>query len=392
MNYDFDRVVDRRNTYCMKYDGMDDSFGCCNDVMPLWIADMDFEVCPAISEALARRIDHKVYGYNMVPDSYWQSIINWAGKRHGFHFSKEEVCYVPGVVRGIGYAINHFTRRGDKILIQPPVYHPFKKVIEGNGRIVVNNPLKCTCSNMDMDFDDLQRKIADEKPKMMILCNPHNPGGRIWDKETLAKVAHICKEAGMIVVSDEIHADVELFGNRYTPFATASKEAEEISVVFSAPSKTFNIPGLVSSWCVVKNPRLRTDFFHWLEINEFSAPTMFVTIATEAAYNHGEEWLDELLHYIEGNILFVENYLKEHLPKIRTMRPQASFLMWLDCSDLGMDSSHLGQFFVEKAHLALNNGEMFGCGGECHMRLNVGCPRSVLAQSLDRLREAVLAL
>lgn len=384
----FDRIIDRRNTNCVKYDELKTAFGKEN-LIPLWIADMDFEVCPAISDALKKRVDHKIYGYPAVPDCYWQSIINWANHRHGFKFSKEEICYIPGVVRGIGYIINFFTRKGDKILIQPPVYHPFKKVIEGNGRVVVNNQLICTGETMKMDFADLEKKIKEEKPRMMLLCNPHNPGGIVWDKETLAKVAHICAENGVIVVSDEIHADVELFGNRYTPFATVSEEAAQNCIALGAPSKTFNIPGLVSSWCVIKNEQLRKDFFNWMEINEFSAPTMFVTVATEAAYTKGEEWLEEMLRYVEDNILFVESFLKERIPSIKAMRPQASFLVWLDCSATGLTSCELKELFVEKSGLALNDGTMFGHGGECHMRLNVACPRATLEKALHQLEETL---
>ncbi len=385
---DFDKIIDRRNTDCVKYDGLRETFGR-DDLLPLWIADMDFEVCPAIFEALEKRIGHKVYGYPIARDCYWNSIISWLNRRHDFTVKRDELCYIPGIVRGIGYVVNHFTSPGDKILIQEPVYHPFKNVIEGNGRIAVNNQLHYSGGSLEMDLTSLEALIKEEKPKMMILCNPHNPGGIIWSKEILKKVAHICAGNGVIVVSDEIHADIELFGNRYTPFATVSEEAAMNSIVLGAPSKTFNIPGLVSSWCVIKNPKIRESFFKWMEVNEFSAPTMFVTLATEAAYNHGEEWLDKLLKYLEGNILFVEDYLRSNIPEIKPLRPQASFLMWLDCSATGLKGLRLDDLFISKAHLALNDGEMFGPGGECHMRLNVACPRKVLEKALSQLKEAL---
>ena len=384
----FDRIIQRRGTNCAKYDDLKTLFGR-DDIIPMWIADMDFEVCPAVYEAISKRVEHKIYGYPSVPESYWQSIIDWADRRHGFKISKEEICYVPGIVRGIGYIVNFFTEKGDKIIIQPPVYHPFRNVIEGNGRIAVCNQLIRKGGTTEMDFDDLEKKIADEKPKMLILCNPHNPGGIVWDKNSLAKLAHICAENGVIVVSDEIHADVELFGNRYTPFATVSEEAAMNCISLSAPSKTFNIPGLVSSWCVIKNKKLREGFFHWMEVNEFSAPTMFVTVATEAAYNKGEQWLDELLPYIEENILFTEQFFRDNIPSIKPIRPQASFLVWLDCSELGLSTSELHNFFVEKAGLALNDGIMFGHGGETCMRLNVACPRSMLEKALNQLKDAI---
>ena len=372
----------------MKYDGLRQAYGR-DDLLPLWIADMDFEVCPAVYEALEKRVNHKIYGYSTVCDSYWESIMGWLKRRHGFTVGRDELCFVPGIVRGIGYVVNHFTAPGDKILIQEPVYHPFKNVVEGNGRIAVNNQLHYSDGTLRMDFESLEAKIKDENPRMMILCNPHNPGGIVWSKPDLEKVARICASYGVVVVSDEIHGDIELFGNRYTPFAMVSEEAAMNSIVFGAPSKTFNIPGLASSWCVIKNPALRGSFFKWMEVNEFSSPTMFVTIATEAAYTKGEKWLDSLLRYLEGNILFVEKYLGDNIPQIKPLRPQASFLMWLDCSATGLKGLRLDDLFISKAHLALNDGEMFGKGGECHMRLNVACPRKVLEKALLQLAEAV---
>ena len=318
---DFDKIIDRKNTDCVKYDGLRQNFGR-DDLLPLWIADMDFEVCPAIYEAIEKRVNHKIYGYPIARDCYWDSITGWLARRHGFAVKRDELCYIPGIVRGIGYVVNYFTSPGDKVLIQEPVYHPFKNVVEGNGRIVINNQLHYSGGTLTMDFDDLESKIKAEKPKMMILCNPHNPGGIVWKKEDLQKVAHICASNNVIIISDEIHADIELFGNRYTPFATVSEEAAMNSIVLGAPSKTFNIPGLVSSWCVIKNPAIRERFFKWMEVNEFSSPTMFVTLATEAAYTKGEAWLDELLKYLESNILFVEKYLEDNIPELLGYRAE----------------------------------------------------------------------
>ena len=385
---DFDAAIDRRNTGCVKYDGLKDAFGNDN-LIPLWVADMDFAVCPAIQEALMRRVEHPVYGYSITPESYWQSIIDWCATRHGFNFTKEELRYVPGVVRGLSYAILHFTRPGDRVLIQPPVYHPFRHIIEGNGRKVVNNRLlEDADGHFLMDFDLLERQLRDERPAMMILCNPHNPGGRVWTADELRRVAKLCRTYGTFVASDEIHGDVELFGNRYTPFASVSEDATQNSIMLAAPSKTFNIPGIVSSWCVIKNEKLRRSFFHFLDVNEYSAPTMFVTAATEAAYRHGSQWLDEVLRYIEDNIVFVEDFLHREIPEIRPIRPQASFLVWLDCTATGLQGDALRRLFVDKAGLALNDGEIFGPGGERHMRLNVACTRATLADALSRLAKA----
>ena len=361
-----------------------------DDLTPLWIADMDFEVCSEIYDALRARLDHKIYGYHVPPASYWQSIIDWCGHRHNFHFTREEVTYIPGIVRGIGYAINFFTQKSDKILIQPPVYHPFRQVIEGNERVVVKNHLIDNGTTMVMDLDKLEEIIRTERPKMMILCNPHNPGGIIWDRETLAKVADICYDNHVLVISDEIHGDLELFGNRYTPFATVSEKAAKISIVFGAPSKTFNIPGIVSSWCVVKNPALRQSFYGWLEANEFNDTNFLSTVATEAAYKCGSEWLDQAKAYIERNIIAVEEFCAAELPQIKPMRPEASFLVWLDCSELNLDHAGLIDLFVNKAGLALNDGEMFGMNGACHMRLNVATPRKVLMGAMQKLKAAIL--
>lgn len=384
---DFDKIIDRRGTGCIKFDDLESRFGK-KDLIPMWIADMDFEVCPAIYEALKHRIDHKIYGYHTAPESYWQSIINWNKRRHGLDIAREELTYMPGIVRGLAYVLQYFTSKGDKVLIQQPVYHPFKHLVEGNGRVAVKNPLINTGNTMKMDLDLLERQIKEEKPKMMILCNPHNPGGVVWDVETLKRVATLCRENGVLVASDEIHGDVELFGNHYTSFAAVSEDAAQNSIVLGAPSKTFNIPGLISSWCVIKNKELRQGFYDWLAINEFNEPIFTVTVATEAAYNQGESWLNETLAYLEGNILALEEFVKEHLPCIKVMRPQASYLIWLDCTELGLKGQELDQLFID-AGLALNDGEMFGDGGEYHQRINIGCSRSVIIEALKRLERTI---
>ena len=386
--YDFDSVIDRRGTYATKYDGLDQVFGR-HDVMPLWIADLDFAVCPDIIAALRHRIDHPVLGYSAAPDSYWESIINWQKHRHGFEIKREEMTFIPGVVKGIGYAINFFSNRGDKIVIQPPVYHPFRSVIEGNERIVAENPLIFDGETYTMDLKGLAEVIEREKHKMMILCNPHNPVGLQWSKETLQEVARLCHNAGMVVVSDEIHGDLMLGGRKRVPFVDVSDDARAVAITLGAPSKTFNIPGLVSSWIVVKDEGLRRPFYHWLEVNEFSAPVLISTIGAEAAYTHGEQWLDEMLAYVAGNIEFVNSFLKENCPKVKAVMPEASFLVWLDFRGLGLCQKDLMNMLLEKAHLALNDGSMFGEQGVGFMRLNVGTPRCVLKEALEHIAEAI---
>lgn len=389
MTYDFDTVIDRRGSGATKYEELQEMFGS-RDLLPLWIADMDFAVCPEITQALQRRIAHPIYGYSMPPESYWQSILQWLDHRHGFKVQRQELTYVPGVVKGIAFAVNFFTRPGDKVLIQPPVYHPFRLVTENNGRQVVANPLKANADGTyTMDLEGLEEAMATQRPKLMILCNPHNPIGIQWDQPVLARVGALAWQYGVTVVSDEIHGDLLLHGRRHIPFAVASADCAAVAVTFGAPSKTFNIPGLVSSWCVVKNPELREPFFRWLEANELNAPTFVSTIATEAAYRYGEGWLDQALRYIEGNIEATRAFLAEHLPQVRIVEPQASFLVWMDFRALGLTHQQLVDLVVKHAGLALNDGEMFGTQGHGFMRVNIATPRASLLAALQRLADAI---
>lgn len=387
--YNFDTVIDRRGTSSMKYEGLDAVFGR-HDVSPLWIADLDFAVCPDIVKTLRQRLDHPILGYFACPDSYWNAVMSWLERRHGLKTEREQLAFIPGVVKGIGYAVNFFSRPGDRIVIQPPVYHPFRMVIEGNGRQVVENPLVFDGDNYTMDLDGLEEVITREKPTMMILCNPHNPIGIQWSAETLARVAAICRSHGVTVVSDEIHGDLVLYGKPHIPFVDVSADARAVGVTLGAPSKTFNIPGLVSSWVLVKDPELRRDFFHWLEVNEFSAPMMISALGAEVAYTHGEQWLDEMVGYVEDNIDFAVNFVDRHIPGVRIIRPQASFLLWVDFRGLGLSQNELMDLLLDKAHIALNDGTMFGAQGLGFARLNVGTPRSVLATALEQIREAVV--
>lgn len=388
--YNFDEVIDRHGSGCIKLDDLQLNFGKEN-LTPLWIADMDFRVCPEITEALQERIAHPIYGYSRPCDAYWDSIINWLDRRHGFKVTREELTYIPGVVKGIALAVNFFTKPGDKVLIQPPVYHPFRIVVEGNGRQVVTNPLILTDDlRYVMDLEGLEKAFAEHHPKMMVLCNPHNPIGIQWSRETLAEVGRLARKYNVLVVSDEIHGDLMLNGRQHFPFAECSDDCAAVSVTFGAPSKTFNIPGLVSSWCIVKNPEIRTPFFQWLEVNEFNAPTFVATIGTEAAYNNGEQWLEEVLEYISGNITVVQEYIKEHMPEVGIIVPEASFLVWLDCRKLNLNHEELVNFMVNVAGLALNDGEMFGEQGHGFMRMNVATPRAELLKALKNLESALL--
>lgn len=389
--YDFDKVIDRRGTDALKLEVLQERYGDA-DILPLWVADMDFETPPFITEALRRRMEHSLFGYTVEPKNYWPTVIRWIAEHHGWDVKREWMTYIPGIVKGIGMAVNVFVKEDEKVIIQPPVYHPFRLTPQGNGREVVYNPL---CENADgsyrMDFDNLA-EVADEKCRMLILSNPHNPAGIVWNRETLVRLADFCYQRHILVVSDEIHGDMALWNNKHIPFAAVSEEAASCSITFGAPSKTFNIAGIVSSYAIVPDEGIRNRFFSWLKANELDEPTLFAPIATIAAFREGEQWRREMLHYVEGNIDLVINYCAEHLPGIIPLRPQASFLVWMDCRALGLKHNELVDFFVKKAHLALNDGEMFGPGGEGFMRMNVAVPRSVLRQALEQLRQALAEL
>lgn len=387
MTYSFDKIIDRRGSNDLKHSVLQERYGR-DDLLPLWVADMDFETPPFITEALRQRLDHSLFGYTVVPEELWSTIIQWVRDHHQWEVRREWLTYIPGIVKGIGMAVNVFSQEGDKVIIQPPVYHPFRLTPQGNKREVVYNPLKQLSDGYyEMDFDQLEQ-VTDEHCKLLILSNPHNPAGICWKQETLQRLAHFCHEHHILVLSDEIHSDMALFGHRHVPFATVSEEAAQCSITFGAPSKTFNIAGIVSSYAIVPNDSIRRRFYTWLEANEFNDPPLFSPIATIAAYQQGETWLKEMLDYVEGNIRFLEDFFQQHLPKIKPLRPQASFLVWLDCRGLGFTHEQLIDLFVNKAHLALNDGEMFGTGGEGFMRMNVGTPRSILLQALLQLKEA----
>ena len=388
MTYNFDRIIDRSGTGDLKHSVLQERYGR-SDLLPLWVADMDFETPPFITDALRRRLDHSLFGYTVVPDELWTTVRQWIRDHHQWDVRREWLTYIPGIVKGIGMAVNVFSQPGDKVIIQPPVYHPFRITPQGNGRQVVYNPLRPTPDgSYDMDFEQLAQ-VTDERCKLLILSNPHNPAGLCWPADTLRRLARFCHDRHIVVLSDEIHCDMALFGHRHVPFATVSDEAAQVSITFGAPSKTFNIAGIVSSYAIVPNDTLRRRFYTWLEANELNDPPLVSPIATIAAYQHGEEWRRQMLAYVEDNIRFLEDYCHDHLPLIRPLRPQASFLVWLDCRALGLSHDALVDLFVRRARLALNDGAMFGPGGDGFMRLNVGTPRALLHQALLQLTRAL---
>lgn len=387
-HYDFNLTINRKGSGDIKNEWLKKLWGR-EDLIPLWVADMDFATPPFILDALKQRLEHPILGYTGIPQEYYPSIIQWVKDHHQWAIKKEWIAYIPGIVKGIGFAINALLKQDEKVIIQPPVYHPFRITTEANGHEVVNNPLKrIENGTYEMDFDNLA-EVYDEKCRMLILCNPHNPGGICWPESTLKRLADFCHERNIIVISDEIHADMALFDNKHIPFATVSNEAANISITFQAPTKTFNIAGVVSSYAIVPNDDLRDKYYGWLRANELDAPALFAPIATIAAFTQGEEWRKQMLDYVEQNIIFVEDYCRQHIPKIKPIRPQASFLIWLDCQDLNITHKELKDFFTNQARLALNDGETFGKEGAGFMRLNVGTPRSILQQAMEQLAKAM---
>jgi len=385
-HYNFDEIIDRRGTNCVKVDALIERYGNEN-LTPLWVADMDFRTPDFIVDALKERCNHEVFGYTFAGDSYYESIINWVDYKHNWKIQREWLTYIPGIVKGIAFALQCFTNPGDKVIIQPPVYHPFRIVPEKMKREMVYNPLKLVDGIYQMDFDQLESVI--DGCKVLILCNPHNPAGIVWDNETLAKLADLCAKHGVLVISDEIHAELTYPQFPHHPFAAASEAAANNSITFMAPSKTFNIAGIVSSYAIVPNKDIREKFYSFLEAGEFNDGTIFAYEATTAAYSYGAEWLQQMRTYIMENVRFVDTFLKTKLTKIKAYEPQASFLIWLDCKELGLSQSELVKLFRDKAGLALNDGTIFGKEGEGFMRLNIGCPRSVIEESLNRLKKAV---
>lgn len=386
--YDFDKIINRQGSNAIKTDSLQQFFGR-TDLLPLWVADMDFETPDFIVDALKQRIDHPIFGYSALPDGYWECISEWIYTHHQWKTQPDWFCFIPGIVKGIGMAINALLEAGDKIIIQPPVYHPFRIVSESNGYQIVCNPLRRDeDGNYAMDFDNLQ-SIVDEHCKLLILSNPHNPAGIVWSRETLVRLAEFCHSRGIIVISDEIHCDMALWNNKHIPFASICDAAAQCSITFGAPSKTFNIAGIVSSYAIVPDKALRERLFGWIEANELGAPHIFAPIATMAAFKNGEQWRRQMLQYVEENIEYVINYCKENIPQIKPLRPQASFLVWLDCRGLNIPHNQIVELFLDKAHLALNDGAIFGREGEGFMRLNVGSARSIMIQAMEQLKTAI---
>lgn len=385
--YNFDQIVDRRGTNALKTDVLKERYGS-DDLIPLWVADMDFLSPPAIAEAIIERAKHGLFGYTCPSQEYYSSILNWVKKNHDWVVAQEWVTFIPGIVKGIAFVIDCFSTKEDHIIIQPPVYHPFRIIPSLHQRKVVDNPLVLEAGRYKMDLADLKKRI-NSSSKILILCNPHNPGGRVWTKQELADLAEICYDNGILVISDEIHSDMAFENYKHVPFASVSEKAAQNSITFMAPSKTFNIAGIVSSYSIIPNDKIRGKFNNYLKSSELEEGHIFAYLAAQAAYEKGEEWLKEAKEYIWENIKFVEQFLKINIPQIKTMIPEASFLVWLDCRELNLTQKELVSLFVKDAKLALNDGAMFGKGGEGFMRLNVGSPKSVIEKALNNLKTAI---
>ena len=384
MRYDFDKRVNRRGTNSYKWDSAVNS-----DVLPMWVADMDFETAPAIIESLQKRVAHGIFGYTHVPESYYQAVTSWFMRRHAWQIEKEWMIYTSGVVPAISAVIKALTRPGDKVLVQTPVYNCFFSSIRNNGCGMVSSPLVYTGDTYVVDFDDLTQKAADPKVKVMLLCNPHNPACRVWTREELTRIGEICLRYGVTVVSDEIHCELVMPGHQYTPFASISDDFLYHSVTCLSPSKAFNIAGLQIANIVCADTEVRVRIDRAINDNEVCDVNPFGVLATEAAYNESEEWLSQLIDYIWENYQFMQDYCHEHLPSFPITHLEGTYLVWMDCRMLNMKSSELERRLIEDAHLWLNAGNMYGADGEGFMRWNIACPRATLIEGLSRFARFV---
>ncbi|RUT78557.1 MalY/PatB family protein [Ancylomarina longa] len=388
MKFDFDEIIDRKNTDSVKYDKLLEYFGK-KDLLALWVADMDFKVPPCISNAIAERANHEIYGYSFRGEACITSVQNWLEKRHGWQVNVDWISSSPGVVTALSLLLLSLTNEGDVIAVQPPVYHPFYHVVRDTKRKIRHNPLRRTAHGYEMDFLQLE-KIAQDGIRAILLSNPHNPVGRVWRKDELLKLGELAIKHDFLIISDEIHQDLTFNGYKHIPIGSLSAELAQRTITCIAPSKTFNVAGLASSVVIVPNSELKMKYEKLLSALHLNLGNLFGHIAMKAGYEKGEEWLEQLMIYLEGNVNFLRKYLQENLPQISMIEPEATYLVWLDCRKLGMSSEEIYQLAVEDADLALNKGTTFGMEGEGYMRMNIACPRSILEQALNQLKEAIL--
>lgn len=387
VKYDFNQLVNRKNTLSYKWDQSERLFGS-QDVLPMWVADMDFPAPPEVVDALKQRAEHGIYGYTLKSPEYNRAIAEWIRKRHGWTVQQEWLCYSPGVVTGLSLLVSCLTEPGDKVIIQTPVYPPFYSVVKNNQRTLVTNPLLLRNGRYEMDFDHLE-SLIDPKVKLLILCSPHNPVGRVWSREELERLGEICLKYNIKVITDEIHGDLVFKPNRHIPYASLSEEHALQSITCFAPSKTFNLAGLKSSTMIIPDPQIRRIYKERLSTLSLELESYFGSTATEAAYRMGEDWLDELLIYLKDNLEYLKEFMKSNIPAIKVTESEGTYLAWLDCRELGFTGKQLKEFMIKEAMLGLNDGTSFGTDGEGFMRLNFACPRSILQEGLERLKNAV---
>ncbi len=395
MKYDFDRVCYRRNTNCVKLDAVQSVFGR-EDVLPMWVADMDFPVAQPIVEALRKRVEHELYGYTQPGPNVFEAVVARMQRKFGWRIKQEWVVFTPGVVPTLHVAVRAFTHPGDEVILQQPVYYPFYPAVTLSGCQIINNELKLVGGHYEMDYEDLERiflpkggmRPSPSRVKAIILCNPHNPVGRLWSKEEITMVGEIIIRHGAIVISDEIHCELLFKGYEHTPFASISEEFEQNCVVCMSPSKTFNLAGLSVSSIIIPNKRLR-DVFVNARAGILPGPNLFGLTALEAAYQLGDEWLEQLLDYLQSNLDYTIEYFERKIPKIKVIKPQGTYLIWMDCRELGMDAMTLRRFMQEKARVGFDDGFVFGPSGTGFERMNIACPRAILEEALGRIEAAV---
>ncbi len=389
MKYNFDEYVERRNTKSVKWDGMKEVFGT-EDALPMWVADMDFLSPTEVVNALIERAKHGVYGYTLKDEGFYNSFIDWVKKRHNWEIERKWIVATPGVISALSLAILTFTKPSDEIILQPPVYYPFFRVVSGLGRKIVYNPLKFENGRYTIDFDDLERKI-NGKTKMLILCSPQNPTGRVWTEEELSKLGNICKRNDILIASDEIHADIVYKEYKHTPIASLNDFANN-TITFMAPSKTFNVAGLNTAMTIIPNEELLKSFSMMLENMGLGIGNVFGITASQSAYKNGEEWLEALLDYLKENLEFLKSFVAERMPQVKVVEPEGTYLVWMDFRSLNMSDEELRTFMLEKAKVALDDGYIFGPGGSGFQRINIATPRMILKQGLERIENAVKSL
>ncbi|MDP4178551.1 MAG: MalY/PatB family protein [Bacillota bacterium] len=388
MKYDFDKVIPRKNTNSIKWDYSEKFFGV-DDILPMWIADMDFETVPEIKDAIIERAQHNIYGYSNYSDEYYQTVIDWNKKRHDWTIDKDWICHSTGVVNAMFNSVRALTKKDDGIIIQTPVYQPFYRVISAYGCKAVFNPLKVVNNRYVPDIKDLENKLQNNNVKLLLLCNPHNPVGRVFTKEELLNIGELCLKYKVTVISDEIHSDIVFKEYKHIPFASLSKDFEQNSIICTSPSKTFNLAGIADSNIIIPNRELRNRYNRTCKSVALKSYNIFGAIAAQAAYAYGEEWLSELLDYIEENKNYVSNFLKNKLPMLKLTETEGTYFLWIDCREMGFNKEMLERFMIYTAKLWFNQGYVFGVEGEGFIRINIACSRTIVKEAMNRLEKAV---